>query len=366
MNTFRGKALLWESSSIDSRSHSNDHGRRRYPPIKSSLLKDMYVGLPLPVATSIRLHAILELCHSSEVWCVAFSPNGAMLATATLDGSVKLWLPGHNNAALSRSVECRGAACEPLLLRWNKVSSSFLCCCRNDHLIYEWNIGSVVEDETLTVLECCRQYDQSFRIVFADFLPNANPSLPDLVVSCTAENHIFLCDASNKPLATFVGGEGTVSSATLISTIPVRKCNSMNADNKSHGLGSFQDLGWRPCGERGSGVRESASLSLGLTTSFKSTSIHSLLVANSKHDDVKLFQVVVSGSVSGPTYEIISISRLSIGLPVISLARFMNCKDESIGGMEPVAIAVLHGGSIVTINLQQVYVRVLGLFRVTA
>lgn len=108
------EALLWQSS-------SNRSIRSPPPPSSSrhlctsSLLVDMSIESPSNNC-SLKLVPFSKLQHSDEVWCVAFSPDGRMIATGSADGKIKLWLAG-NNSLFSTAIDCTSTAKSPLLLR---------------------------------------------------------------------------------------------------------------------------------------------------------------------------------------------------------------------------------------------------------
>jgi WD40 repeat protein len=288
-------------------------------------------------AASLPSRTIVELNHSAEVWCVAFSPDGCMLATASADGAVKLWLVGEN-ASFSTTVDCRGADKSPLLLRWNGRSSSVLCCSANQQSFHRWDISSVAlaEGKYVDGLDCCFCFDQSFDVVFADFLTSGS-SGPDMLISCTVENHIFICDSANKLISTFVGGGCVVTGAALITTRELTRgasCPLSSSTPASHDLN-------------------------------QSAAQQGLLVSSSKNDTITLFLIASSSGCDNlqmhhQAYEIIPSASFSVGLPVLSLTsysahcssaannRLIDCSDDACAA--PIALAVTRGGTLITIS----------------
>jgi len=338
---YREEALLWQSSSCRS-SRSSPLPRSVLPPCISSLLVDTNNESPSD-ACSLRLVSFSELKHSNEVWCVAFSPNGRMIATGSADGKIKLWLAS-KSFSFSRAVDCSVTANSPLLLRWRADSLAFLCCCQHDHTFYEWNVTSVIEDSNLTSLEFHRAYDQSFDIVYADYFPSALSSEQDLVVSCTSESHIFVSNSENEPLASFVGGDRSVSSAILVTAKPLNASHSKNYNDVA-------PPGWKTR-KQVRQSRDSASIaqnrSPATSTLCDTRSRALLLVANSKNDVVTLFQVVVNTDDGKAVCGVEPFSDIAVGGPVVSLANCFRFDDVLAASPHPLALVVLQGGTILT------------------
>lgn len=282
-----------------------------------------------------------------------------MLATAMADGSVQLWLSDHVyrgdtlQCSFSHSVDCKGALECPLLLRWDAHSSSLLCCCQDSHSFFLWNVLAVIADDIdAGQICCCSNYDQSFVVVFADFLLRTIPTCSDMLISCTRENHIFVCDMENNLLFTFAGGaEECVTAAVLLPTL------GRHSPVAGKTQGQNQPLVWSTRGQfapQPPSLSSSSPSTINLGSSPTHCPIeHSLLVSNSRSNEITLFHVRVSygDSNDNHAFEIAPISRLLVGSPVVSLAGYFSHQNHTPGSDAPLAFVTLFGGKMDTIFL---------------
>ena len=321
------------------------------------------------VDVSMPDHSIVELCHNSEVWCVAFSPDRKMLATATVEGDVKVWLVGENQSLFTQCIECQGSPRQPILLRWDLLSSTLLCCCEDSRSFKCWKISSSLESYcTDGANYTCdgTNFDQSYEVVFANFLPSPMTS-NCLLISCTRENHIFICDSDNNPLTTYVGGEGVVVAATLILQPEKRQepsrlfCSNDDRINKTVS-------GWKRRNQtQGSGsntytqeMASSHSGNLNAPSYCNYSACHLLIVANSKNTEISLYHVIVNclkvgGDVSDydTTYEVILASTISVVQPVVSLSSCYHISNEDPKGVgTPLVHVAQLGGNLSLISLK--------------
>jgi hypothetical protein len=363
----RGEALLWQSGRrvrpcappLPAHRPRYGHGHHRYGHghgrrDAASLLVDLdshFSGDGDDAAVLIPSTTVAKLCHRSEVWCVAFSPDGEMLATAEAEGGVKLWLLDRATGGLPRAVDCLGAAKAPLLLRWDPHSSAVLCCCQESRAFFRWNVLPAVGSAELSRLGCSsRDYDQSYEVVFADFLPSC--SSEEVLISCTIEGHIFICDSDNKPLATCVGGDGEVSSAAVV-PLELRVSSRHKHTHPAAEAGQkHEQSGWCPRNQS-SGVSSSFAGSCGPEGQVSQCG---LLVANAKNNEISLFQIIVrcGQSETRPhVYEIVPTASLPVELPVVSLAEYVgHACNEWPGSDTPLALVTLLGGLISDISIQ--------------
>eukprot|EP00602_Paraphysomonas_sp_CaronLab_P000868 CAMPEP_0185031110 /NCGR_PEP_ID=MMETSP1103-20130426/18398_1 /TAXON_ID=36769 /ORGANISM="Paraphysomonas bandaiensis, Strain Caron Lab Isolate" /LENGTH=709 /DNA_ID=CAMNT_0027566511 /DNA_START=107 /DNA_END=2236 /DNA_ORIENTATION=- len=336
--------------------------------------------------------AILR-AHTDEVWCVQFSRCGHFIASASVDGTVRVWaarIPPENPATHPLTIiQCPGqspGAGKAVHISWNQSSTYLLFCCENDAGVYRWSLGDVLAPDGISSAQdgdgeisssVIRRYSHhEFRadessssaveVVAVEWLPGPASGEREYFVSLSANFLLFLCDLEGDVFAVF-GGLGHASAMAVLPQAlssgpsPSHSRDNRNIDGKDGVL-----RGWKPH----SSIDESGTVYWSSATCGHETTVSSIegdgsfpcgcraLVAKSEVV-IQLFVVTKRlssensestapgvGRGYSPPYQFTHVAELVLSTPVVSLG---SVSGFHLAQGDNVVVASLFGGEIVTV-----------------